>query len=170
MLRDLVLLLVVILGLVAGSQVPSFVDAYTQRLGGAADELGRVVAGYRAAAAGQDLSFEDYMTRHRGNTDPAIRATGGAIDWTVARLDTLEQARTALIQAGAWGRPGVAVLYADREILAAAYDEWRPGLAIEPRWGGVGALLAWLLHMAVSGLVSGGFGSRRHRPVHRRRG
>lgn len=152
-LRDLGLLVVVVLGLTAGSQIPSFVDAYAQRLGGAIDELDRQVAAHRAEAAANGLTLEAYLQRHRANADPVIQGSGRRIAAMVGRLAQLAEAQAALSAAGPWSRPVTALTHADGQIMANAYDAWRPGLAIDPRWGGVGAGLAWLLHWCVAALL-----------------
>lgn len=163
MLRDLCLVLVVLVGLTGGSQISSFVDAYAQRLGGAVDELDRQVAAHRAEAAALNLTLEAYLERHRTNADPAIRGSGRTLTAMVARLSELQWARVALESAGPWSRPAVAMAHADRDLLANAYADWRPGLTIEPRWGAVGAILAWMLFWAVSTLLAYGFRGPRRR-------
>lgn len=163
MLRDLCLILVVLVGLTGGSQVSSFVDAYAQRLGGAVDELDRQVAAHRAEAAALNLTLEAYLERHRTNADPAIRGSGRTLTAMVVRLSELQTARVALESAGPWSRPAVAMAPADRDLLANAYADWRPGLTIDPRWGAVGAVLAWMLFWAVSTLLVYGFRGPRRR-------
>jgi len=160
-LRDLGLIVAVILGLTGGSQVPAFVDAYAQRLGGAVDELSNQVAGHRAEAATQNLTLEAYLERHRRNADPAIQGSGRRLGAMVDRLRTLEATRRALAEAGPWSRPVVAFAHGDVQILANAYADWRPVLAVDPRWGGLGAMLGWLLHGAVAALLGRGFRLRR---------
>ena len=159
-LRDLFLMVAVVAGLMAGSQVPSFVDAYAQRLGGALDEARRQVAGYETAAAGQGLSFDAYIARHLDSRDPVFQATGREIQNAVRRADALASLHRDLIAAGPWTRPVAALLDADPEILANAYRDWRPGWSVDPRWGAVGLALAWLVFLAVSALVRRGFGRR----------
>ncbi len=153
LLRDLVLLATVIAGLMAGSQVPSFVDAYAQRLGGALDEARRQVQGFEAAAVGQGLSFSAYLARHLDSDDPVFQATGREIQSAVARSRSLAARATALSAAGPWARPVVLMRDPDAEILANAYRDWRPGLSVDPRWGGIGLAIAWALHFVVAALL-----------------
>lgn len=164
LLRDLCLVLVVLVGLTGGSQVSSFVDAYAQRLGGAVDELDRQAAAHRDEAAAQNLTLQAYLERHAANADPAIRGSGRRISAMLDRLSALRDARAALEEAGPWSRPAVAMAHADSAILANAYADWRPGLTIEPRWGAVGAGLAWALFWAVATLLAYGF-RRPRRPA-----
>lgn len=163
LLRDLCLILAVLVGLTGGSQVSSFIDAYAQRLGGAVDELDRQAAAHRDEAAAQNLTLEAYLERHETNADPAIRGSGRRISAMLVRLSALQEARAALEAAGPWSRPAVAMAHADSAVLANAYADWRPGLTIDPRWGAVGAGLAWALFWAVSMLLSCGLRRPRHR-------
>lgn len=165
MLRDWCLIVVVIVGLTGGSQVSSFVNAYAQRLGGAVDELDRQVAAHRAEAAAQNLTLDAYLERHRTNADPAIQGSGRRLTAMADRLSELRAARADLDAAGPWTRPAVALTHADSDILANAYAEWRPGLTIDPRWGAIGAVLAWMLFWAVSTLLVYGFRRPRRAPA-----
>ncbi|MCR9072265.1 MAG: DUF2937 family protein [Alphaproteobacteria bacterium] len=163
MLRDFFFIAVVLVGLIGGSQIPSFVDAYAQRLGGAVDELDRQVAAHRAEAAAQNLTLEAYLERHRTNADPAIQGSGRTLTAMVARLAELREALAALNAAGPWSRPAVAMAHSDADILANAYADWRPSLTIDPRWGAIGAVLAWMLFWTVSTLLAFGFRGASHR-------
>src|SRR3546814_16360104 len=59
-LRDLVFLVFVLGSAITGSQVPGFVDAYAQRLGGALDEARAALASFAPAAASSRLGFAEY--------------------------------------------------------------------------------------------------------------
>lgn len=150
MLRDLVFLAFVLTGAITGSQVPSFVDAYTQRLGGALDEARATLAGFERAAASAGLTFDDYRQRLTGNPDVAFRKTGEAIDRLARRVEALDALERELAEAGPWQRPWVVARSHDRQILERAYAQWHPGLTLDPRWGAIGLGLGWLLHAGVA--------------------
>lgn len=164
--RDLALILSVVLGLAAGSQVSSFVDAYAQRLGGAVDEAARSVAVFQDIAAKEGLTFKAYLNRLAISADRTAVETAKGIRELVERLETLRQAQAALSEAGPWSRPLSILFAADSEILENTYADWSPGLTIDPRWGGIGGVLGWLLHGLVSALLVRGFTGRgdRDRP------
>lgn len=161
-LRDLVFLLFVLGGAIAGSQVPGFVDAYAQRLGGALDEARLTFAGFERAAAGAGLTFDDYRRRLLENPDLAFRKTGEAIDRLAERVALLAALERELATAGPWRRPWVVARSHDRLILERAYEQWAPGLSLDPRWGAVGLALGWLLHAGVAGTAA--LVERRRRP------
>ena len=151
MLRDLVFLVFVLGGAVAGSQVPVFVDAYTQRLGGALDEARATLASFERAAASAGIGFDDYRRRLNASEDIAFRKTGEAVDRLAERVALLDAIERELTAAGPWRRPWVVARSHDRLILERAYEQWSPSLSIDPRWGAVGLGLGWLIHAAAAG-------------------
>ena len=106
-LCDLIFLVFVLGGAVFGSQVPVFVDAYAQRLGGALDELRDGIAGFEDAARKANISFDEYRVRLRENTDEAVQGTGAEIDRQVERAASLSAQDRALTEASIWTRPFV---------------------------------------------------------------
>jgi hypothetical protein len=63
---------------VIGSQGPEFAEQYRQRMGGALDELRRIVAQFNAAAARQGLTTPQAVGRLEQNTEPLARDGSGA--------------------------------------------------------------------------------------------
>ena len=150
-IRDLMFLVFVLGGAILGSQVPAFVDAYAQRLGGALDEARSTLDSFERAAAGAGLSFDDYRRRMATSEDLAFRRTGDAIERLVDRVVELTALQQEMAEAGPWSRPWVVARSHDRTILERAYAQWQPSLTIDPRWGGIGLLLGWLLHAGLAG-------------------
>lgn len=161
-LRDLVFLAFVLSGALVGSQVPAFVDAYTQRLGGALDEARSTLASFERAAASAELTFDDYRRRLLESQDVAVRKTGEAVERLAARVVMLTVLKRDLAAAGPWTRPWVVARSHDRPILERAYEQWSPGLTLDPRWGALGLMLGWLLHAALAGMAA--LVERRRRP------
>jgi hypothetical protein len=161
-LRDLMFLAFVLSGALVGAQVPAFVDAYTQRLGGALDEARTTLAGFERAAASAGLTFDDYRRRLLESQDVAFRKTGEAVDRLAARVIMLTILERDLAVAGPWARPWVVARSHDRLILERAYEQWSPGLVLDPRWGTVGLAFGWVLHAALAGMAA--LVERRRRP------
>jgi hypothetical protein len=151
LLRDLAFLAFVLGGALLGSQIPTFVDAYGQRLGGALDEARATLDSFERAAAGAGLAFDDYRRRLAASEDVAFRKTGEAVDRLVERVAELTALQQAMAEAGPWTRPWVVVRSHDRAILERAYAQWRPGLTLDVRWGAAGLVLGWLLHAGGAG-------------------
>ena len=56
-----------------GSQLPEFAQQYRQRLGGALDELNRMIAQFDAEASGQSLTRDQGLDHLKTNDDPLAR-------------------------------------------------------------------------------------------------
>ena len=75
-----------------GTQGPEFTQQYRQRLGGALDELRRVVAAFDADAASRSLTPVEGVARLKDNADPLARERGADIENDIAREARLERA------------------------------------------------------------------------------
>ncbi|MFX5510351.1 DUF2937 family protein, partial [Acinetobacter baumannii] len=81
------------------SQLPEFAQQYRQRLGGAVDEIKRVVANFDADAARLSLSRDQGLERLKANGDQFIRQRGEQLEQDIARGDRLEQQLQAYAEA-----------------------------------------------------------------------
>lgn len=147
-------------GAILGSQVPTFTDAYGQRLGGAVDEVQAIVAQYREIARSQSIPFEEYRVRMRGNSDPAVSDTGTEIDRQVAREQVLSAHGAAFAEAGIWTRPMLLLTEGDPQILRRAWENWSYTLTLDPRWGLVGLFVGWIIHALIGSLIAAVSGPR----------
>ncbi len=99
MTRRLALAIGLLCGLI-GAQWPEFSQQYRQRLGGALDELRRVVAAFEAEAASHALTPAEAVGRLKTNPDPLARERGADIEGDIARQARLEQELAELQGAG----------------------------------------------------------------------
>ncbi|MBV8472939.1 MAG: DUF2937 family protein [Hyphomicrobiales bacterium] len=97
--RRLALAIGLLCGLV-GAQWPEFSQQYRQRLGGALDELKRIVAAFDAEAASQSITPAEGVTRLKDNADPLARERGADIEADIAREADLEQQIAEMRDAG----------------------------------------------------------------------
>ena len=72
--RELTLILLALAGALALSQLPGYIAAYEQRLGGALDEARRTLAGFMSDAQASGLGFEGYVAKLRDNPDASVAA------------------------------------------------------------------------------------------------
>ena len=70
--HKLALAIALLAGLI-GSQGPEFAQQYRQRLGGAIDELNRIVANFDAEAQRENLTPAEGLSRLDQNADPLAR-------------------------------------------------------------------------------------------------
>lgn len=160
--RRLALVIALAAGLV-GSQGPEFAQQYRQRLGGALDELRRIVAEFDAEASRQNLTPADAVQRLEANADPLARKRGEDIDQTMARENRLEQQFQAMASAGPLKRLYVMVTDFDPEIARSALEAYEPAAPITTEAltvGSAAAVLGW----AATHLVAWPFRRRRTPP------
>ena len=137
------------IGLFAGltaSQAPEFAQQYRQRIGGAIDELRRVVGTFDENARAEGVTREQAITRLAEQPDTLVRRQGPAMSEIVDRLQRLERQRDAVANAGQFERLAVLARGFDGQLARATYLDFEPawpatteGLVI----GGAGFLLGW---------------------------
>jgi hypothetical protein len=137
-------LAVALLAAALASQCPEFVQQYTQRLGGAIDELRAIVARFDQEASTRSLSRADAIARLESNPDPLAEDRGRDMEATVARLDRLERQRDGFAAAGPLSRYAVFLENFDRQTAAGTYADFSP--AIPATLGGlVAAIVGFVL-------------------------
>jgi hypothetical protein len=93
-------LAIALLAALIGSQAPEFAQQYRQRLGGAVDELNRIVTSFDAEVQHEDLTPAEGLARLNQNADPLARQRGGAMAETIDRANRLERQLQAMTSAG----------------------------------------------------------------------
>ncbi len=99
LLRRLALAIGLLCALV-GSQLPEFAQQYRQRLGGALDELRRVIAQFDSEAEGQSLTRAQGIQRLKGNEETLARERGLAMERDIDRADRLGHQQEAFQSGG----------------------------------------------------------------------
>ena len=160
-MRRLPLVLFALVFAIAFSQVPVFVQEYEQRLGGAIDELARVIDRDRENAQAVGLSLNAFLQKHELSTDEAFHRTGEAMRERIDRHARLSQSAAALDAAPAWKKPLLVAESPDREIVRGAWERFRPTLALDPVFGLAGLVLALLLRDLGVALGRALFGKRK---------
>ncbi|MXQ12814.1 DUF2937 family protein [Microvirga makkahensis] len=152
-----------LLGGVTASQGPEYSQQYRQRLGGAIDELGRVIAQFDANAAANGESQDSAIARLRSNPDDLVSRQGIAMQGNVERLGRLQAHRQAMMQAGPFARIALMVRDGDRDVMEAAFRDFEPAVPMSEE----GLLSAAIGFVAVWGgtlLLAGFVRSLRRRP------
>lgn len=132
--------------LVAGlaSQLPEFTQQYSQRLGGAIDELRGLIARFDQEAANQSLSRQQGIVRLEANPDPLAQGRGRDLDATVARAERLERQRDAFSTAGPLSRYAVLAEDFDTRIASRAYADFQPAIPVTTA-GAVASILGFVV-------------------------
>ena len=122
------------------SQVPEFVQQYRQRLGGALDELQRVVAQFDEEVRAQALNREAGIARLRANADPLAQARGTDVAIAVDRKRRLETQQRDFETAGPIERYWVFVEGLDPELAGRTYAIFQPAVPVTASGFAAGAL------------------------------
>jgi len=117
-----------VLGAVAFSQIPEFMQQYRQRLGGHLDEARRQVRHFQQAAEQSGLTLDRLISQTGANADPAVAKLGAVMTEATGRVDTLAAAQAALDHASLWSRPFVFLQHLDTAIARATWAIFRPAV------------------------------------------
>ena len=147
------------------SQFPEFSQQYVQRLGGAVDELGRIVAGFDADAAEAGLSRQAALA-DLGAGGIMGAAQAESVAGIIVRYERLSRDLAVLKGAGPFTRAYRMRSAADSEIARAAWAEFQPAMPLNAAGGifaGAGFLGGLALISAVLALLRVPFRRRRAR-------
>jgi hypothetical protein len=137
--RRLALAIGLLFGLI-GTQGPEFSQQYRQRLGGALDELRRIVDAFDAEAASRSLTPAEGIARLKENADPLARERGADIESDIAREARLERAITEMKDAGPLDRLVVMARDFDPAIAGETLRSFEPAVPVTSESGVVGGL------------------------------
>jgi len=158
-------------GGIAASQGPEFAQQYRQRLGGAIDELRRVVQRFEADAGANGHSREAAIDRLQTNPDDLVSRQGTAMRGNVERLERLERHRQAFVDAGPFQRLWVTVRDGDLDLMEATYRDFEAALPATQEGvvaAGAGFLGGWGITLLIGSMFRRLFGfGRRRAQAHR---
>jgi Protein of unknown function (DUF2937) len=146
MLARRLALAIAVLGGLIGSQGPEFAQQYRQRLGGALEELNRIVSEFDAEVRGQNLSPAEGLSRLEHNDDPLARERGADMNKAIERAKRLGEQVQAMNSAGPLMRLYVVATNFDPEIVRSTLDNCAPAEPLSLgalAAGGLAALWGW---------------------------
>lgn len=115
-------------GALLSAQFPAFSQQYLQRLGGAVDALGQVVADFDASAASLGLSRSQALAQMHGTEFAEKRR--GDMERTFARHERLSADLVTLEGHGPFMRAYYAAHLTDRDIVHRAWMAFEPALPL----------------------------------------
>ncbi len=137
------------------SQVPTYIQQYEQRLGGAVHELEALVEQYTANAMEEKMTLMAYLRKHQESTDSAIRRTGETLFYTLTRFEALYSHKSAMENAQVWEKPLRFTQGLDSEIAKQAWAKYNFTLTLDIYYSLAGLLFGLLLN-AILGWIFGG--------------
>jgi len=132
-------------GALTASQLPEFTQQYRQRLGGAVDELLRVVADFDADAARNQLTRVAALDTYGRSAEPFLRDRGVSMERVFSRFEYLSEQQARLESAPPLMRPVVALSGADSRVLEGAWSDFEPAVPVTAAgfvWAAIGFFLA----------------------------
>ena len=123
--RRFALAIALLAGLI-GSQGPEFAQQYRQRLGGAIEELNRIVAQFDAEVQRENLTPAEGLSRLEDNADPLARQRGEDMAEAIDRANRLSEQLQAIGSGSPLTRLYVVARDFDPEIAKSALDNYEP--------------------------------------------
>jgi hypothetical protein len=164
--------LLAVAGALVASQVPGYIQHYTQRLAGHLQEALLNVQGWQAIAdATSGGSLADLTDIYLANPAEAVVAAGEKCVSDIERVAELQGALTALQEAGLWQRSLVFVRQCDVDIARQTLHEFVPNLPLNAEgllYALGGMLLALGLYLVIK-RAGGGLGRCLARRLRHRR-
>lgn len=117
-------------GGVASSQLPEYAQQYRQRLGGAIDEISRIMKEFDADAARMGMTREQGIARLAANADSFVSVRGERLREDSARLARLQRQRETFETAGAFRRVMVMASDVDPAIARGAWSTFEPAVPV----------------------------------------
>jgi hypothetical protein len=135
------------------SQFPEYAQQYTQRLGGAVDELRVITEDFDRAAEQGGLDRAAALQRFNASNDEFLAGRGTSMTATFQRYEMLSQTLARIQGAGPAERLQSLPSYFDTDIGRRTLENYRPAMPVTVEgvlYAGIGFIIGYL---TVSGLV-----------------
>lgn len=155
---------------IALSQFPEYAQQYTQRLGGAVDELKVITEEFDTAALAGGFTRQQALDRYVASPDAFLQDRGASMEHTFARYADLRATLADVEGADAIERLKLIPQFLDTEIGSRTLENFKPAVPVTPEgflYAAFGFLAGYALVSACLSLVSLPF--RRRRVVYRTR-
>ena len=152
------------------SQFPEYAQQYTQRLGGAVDELRGVIEDFDRAAAEGGLTRAAALDRYYASNDEFLAGRGTSMTATFQRYDNLSADLDRLEGAGPWERFQALPVYFDTDIGRRTLDAYKPAVPVTPEgflYAGAGFLLGFVVLSSLWRVCALPFRRRQRYPIYR---
>ncbi|MFN4210567.1 MAG: DUF2937 family protein [Devosia sp.] len=150
------------------SQFPEYAQQYTQRLGGAVDELRVITEDFDRAAAAGGLDRPAALARYNASNDDFLAGRGTSMTATFQRYDNLSATLARIEGAGAVERLQSLPAYLDTDIGQRTLENYRPAVPVTMEgilYAGGGFILGYLMLSGLWRFASMPF--RRRYPAYR---
>lgn len=152
--------LCVVAGAFLGSQIPTFMQQYAQRLAGHVDELQHLLNQLRQVASYSNKTLEQYIYKFISNSDPDFAYQGEFMQKTLLRWQELYQTLDHLTHASIWMRPYVFLRDFQYEIAQSTAVSFQAGVNLSVEglcYAAAGGLITWLCYQILSTCINHGY-------------
>lgn len=122
--------LFIIAGALLMSQMPLFMQYYTQQLAGRVSELQWQKENFEQMAVQSGKSLDQYVQKFLINDDLDFKQQGQFMKATIERWEDFSKSLVELEKASVWAKPFVFLQKLDWNIMLATYDSFEPGLTL----------------------------------------
>ena len=133
-MRVLTLIVALTAGVTA-SQAPEFAQQYRQRLGGAIDELNRIIENFDADSAASGESRAGALAVLAANDAQLVRDQGLRMAETIVRQNRLVEQQKALTEGAPFERLAALVRGYDATLVKGTFDSFEPAVPTTPEGG-----------------------------------
>lgn len=154
------------------SQFPEYAQQYTQRLGGAIDELQTIIADFDRGAAEFGLTRQEALARYDISADLFLHQRGQSMERTFSRYDELQTMLARVQGAGPIERAQLLPQFLDTDIGGRTLDNFKPAVPVTPEgflWAGAGLMLGYIVISALVSFCTLPFRRRKRVVVYRER-
>jgi hypothetical protein len=152
--------LCVVAGAFIGSQIPEFMQQYTQRLAGHVDELQRLLNQIRQVATYSNKTLEQYIQKFISSSDPDFVHQGEFMQGMLVRCDELYQSLIHLMHSSMWMRPFTFFKELQYDIAHSTFVSFQPGINLSLEglcYAGMGVGLGWACYQMISKCILVGY-------------
>jgi hypothetical protein len=159
LVRGLLDRIVLVLGIIAGGCVPSFIAQYEQRLGGRLEQVERDLAPFQEIAnRSHGGSLQALVQYHLQSTDPTFHDEGRAIQ---AMLDAVAYLKDALhsLNTDLFHQAAYLAVHYDRQTIEQTWGAFQPAFPVSAESATFAVLFGltiWLVFVGVWAVIQGG--------------
>lgn len=139
------------------SQFPEYAQQYTQRLGGAVDELRAIAADFDTGAQAAGMTRGDALGHYETSGDDFLIGRGVAMRRTIDRYEELSATLDKIRGASGWERATMLPAFLDSEIGGRTLESFVPAVPVTTEglaWTAAGFAIGYLLVSALYRFVA----------------
>lgn len=120
----------IVTGALIASQMPLFMQYYSQQLAGRVSELGWQIEGMEQMATQTGKNLDQYIQKFISNPDTDFQLQGQLMKETQTRWFYLKESIASLQQATAWSKPFIFLQRLDLKIAHSTLNSYKPGMTL----------------------------------------